>query len=231
MQRIFSVLFGVVALVMAAGCAGTHQKAAQLPPLVATNQWTGELRRFEAQDATNPPPRRPIVFTGSSSIRMWTNLTADFPNMGVMNRGFGGSQMSDVNQHFERLILQYHPRQVVIYCGGNDINAGKSAQQVVAETQKFLDRMARDLPKTKVSYISIALNPSRWNQRDKVTAANQRIKELIAARKNAEFIDVVSAMLEADGTPKPDIFLNDRLHMNRKGYELWKPIVGARLVK
>lgn len=220
----------LVAVLFFAGCA-SPQKRVELPPLATTNKWAKELLAFEAQDATNPPPKRPIVFTGSSSIRMWTNLLQDFPNLGVMNRGFGGSQVSDVNEHFERLILKYNPRQVVIYCGGNDINAGKSVEQVTADIEKFLERMERELPRTRVSYIAVALNPARWAQREKVTAVNDRIREMTATRKNAEFIDTVPAMLQPDGTPKPDIFLPDRLHMNRKGYELWKPIVGARLLR
>ena len=219
----------LVAVFFLAGCASSQERV-ELPPLAATNRWAKELLAFEAQDATNPPPKRPIVFTGSSSIRMWTNLLSDFPKMGVMNRGFGGSQLSDVNEHFERLVLRYKPRQVVIYCGGNDINAGKSVEQVAADFEKFLDRMQRELPRTRVSYIAVALNPARWAQRDKVIAVNERIREMTARRKNADFIDVVPVMLQPDGTPKPDIFLPDRLHMNRKGYDLWKPLVGARLL-
>lgn len=220
----------LVAVLFFAGCASSQERV-ELPPLATTNKWAKELLAFEAQDATNPPPKRPIVFTGSSSIRMWTNLVQDFPNLGVMNRGFGGSQLSDVNEHFERLVLQYNPRQVVIYCGGNDINAGKSVEQVTADFEKFLGRVERQLPRTRVSYIAVALNPARWAQRDKVMAVNQRIREMTANRKNAEFIDIVPAMLQPDGTPKPDIFLPDRLHMNRNGYELWKPIVGAHLLR
>lgn len=221
-------LLAVVLLLV--GCA-TPQARVELPPLNATNRWAKDILAFEAQDAANPPPKRPIVFTGSSTIRMWTNLTTDFPNMRVMNRGFGGSQVSDVNEHFERLILKYNPRQVVVYCGGNDINAGKSVEQVTADIEKFLDRMERDSPKTRVSYLAVALNPARWAQREKVAAVNNAIREMTSKRKNAEFIDIIPVMLQADGTPKPEIFLNDRLHMNEKGYALWKPVIAPRLIK
>lgn len=148
-----------------------------------------------------------------------------------MNRGFGGSQLSDVNEHFERLVLKYRPRQVVIYCGGNDINAGKSVERVTADFAQFLNRMERELPKTRVCYIAVALNPSRWAQREKVMAVNENIRKMVSKRKNADFIDIVPAMLGPDGTPKPDIFLADKLHMNRKGYELWKPIVEPHLIR
>jgi lysophospholipase L1-like esterase len=222
----------VVALLalLSPGCSSTPP-VVPLPPLAATNKWAKEISAFDAMDTTNPPPRNPIVFTGSSSIRLWTNLTSDFPDLRVMNRGFGGSELSDMREHFERLILRYHPRQVVIYCGGNDLNSGKPVERVVGDLKALVDRIHRDLPKTKVVYISIALNPARWNQREKVIAANRAIADYLAADPRNQFLDVSPAMLGPDGLPKPDIFRADKLHMNRKGYELWAPLVRPLLAR
>ncbi len=214
---------------LATGCRTTP--TVTLPPLSSTNRWTKELLAFEAQDATNPPPRKPIVFTGSSSFRLWQELPADFPGLRVMNRGFGGSQLSDVREHFERVILRYQPRQVVLYCGGNDLAAKKSVEVVVADLKAVVNRLHRELPGTQIAFVSIALNPARWEQRDKVNAANAAIAEFMAQDSRRKFLDVTTAMLGADGQPKPEIFVADRLHMNRKGYELWKPIIGPALVK
>lgn len=219
-------LFG--SLLLTSGCQ--TPRLVSLPPLAPTNRWAKEIAAFDANDATNPPLRRPIVFTGSSSIRLWKDLPRDYPGLRVMNRGFGGSQLSDVQEHFERLILRYHPRQVVLYAGANDIAAKKSAETVLADLKAVVNRIHRELPHTKVAFISIALNPARWEQRDAVRAANAAVAEFMAQDPRRQFIDVTSAMLGPDGQPKPEIFVADRLHMNRKGYELWVPLVRAALV-
>ena len=222
----------VLALCGVAGVMGCPlPRAMALPPLVVTNRWAKEMAAFDALDATNPPPRQPIVFTGSSSFRMWKELPEDYPGMRVMNRGFGGCQLSDVAEHFERVILRYEPRQVVLYCGANDIAAKKSVETVVADLKGVVERIHRDLPKTQVAFVSIALNPARWEQREKVVAANAQIAAYMSADPRRRYVDVTRAMLGSDGTPKPEIFLNDRLHMNRLGYEIWKPIIGSVLVR
>lgn len=229
-MRLIRILISVLSLLCVAWLTGCQSpRAVALPPLSATNRWAGEIGAFDAMDATNPPPRHPIVFTGSSSFRMWKELPQDYPGLRVINRGFGGSQLSDVVEHFERLILRYEPRQVVIYCGGNDIAARKSVETVVADLKTVVERIHRDLPKTHVAFVSIALNPARWDQRDKVVAANAEIARYMAQDPRRKYVDVTSAMLGTDGMPRPEIFLKDRLHMNRKGYEIWKPIIGAEL--
>ncbi len=230
-MRLLLSFASAILLVAASGCGTTVKPTAVvLPPLSATNQYAKEMLAFAARDATNPPPARPIVFTGSSSFRLWTNLTTDFPNLGVLNRGFGGSQLSDVRQHFERVILQYQPRQVFIYCGGNDLNAKKPVSRVVDDLKAVVERIHRELPKTRVTYVSIALNPARWEQRDLVRQANAEIERFMAADPRRRYLDITRVMLQADGTPKPDIFVADRLHMNRKGYELWIPVIRPALL-
>ena len=230
MKRCLSILPLVAAvLLFAVGCFTPAPKP--LTAIPEGNKWTKELLAFEAADATNPPPECPIVFTGSSSIRLWKDLATDFADYPVINRGFGGSELSDVNQFFDRLIGQYRPKQIVIYCGGNDLNSGKSVEQVVADFKAFHARVRTELPKTRLAYISIALNPARWTQRDRVIQANAAIAAVLAEDPRSVFLNVVPDMLGPDGQPKPDIFVADKLHMNRKGYELWKPRVEAVLVK
>lgn len=222
----------VLALCGVAGVSGCQgPRAVVLPPLVATNRWVAEMVAFDALDATNPPPKRPIVFTGSSSFRMWKELPEDYPGMRVLNRGFGGSHLSDVAEHFERVILRYGPRQVVLYCGGNDLAAKKPVETVVSDLKAVVERIHRELPETQVAFVSIALNPARWEQRDKVVAANAAIAAYMSADPRRRYVDVTTAMLGPDGMPKEGIFQKDRLHMNRQGYELWKPIIGSVLVR
>jgi len=191
----------------------------------AASKWAKDIAAFTAADRRTPPPASPIVFTGSSSIRRWTDLTRDFAEYRVLNRGFGGSQFSDIRLFFDELILRYHPRQVVLYSGGNDINAKKPVEEVFADMKAIVERIHRELPRTRVAVIAVALNPRRWDQRDQVVRLNRMMADYLSHDSRDTFVDVVPAMLQSHGTPKPDIFVSDLLHMNRKGYELWIPLL------
>ena len=109
--------------------------------------------------------------------------------------------------------------------------AGKPPEEVIADVKALVERIHRDLRDTQVTYLSIAVNPARWEQREKVRAVNAALAKFMAEDRRRQFLDVTSPMLGPDGLPKPDIFVADRLHMNRKGYELWKPIIAPVLVK
>ena len=189
------------------------------------NPFEPEILAFEASDRTNPPPKHGILFIGSSSIRMWKSLAADFPDHPVINRGFGGSQIVDSIHYANRIIFKYHPKQIILYAGGNDIHAGKSANQVFSDFKDFVKTVRKGLPDTEIDYISIAPNRSRWAEVERVKAANHLIEAYIGKESRLRFINVFPAMLGSDGEPKPDIYLDDKLHMNAKGYELWKGIV------
>jgi len=197
----------------------------------ATNAFEKEIRVFEAGDRTNPPPTQAVLFVGSSSIRLWKTLPEDFSNQRVINRGFGGSQISDAIHFAERIVLPYEPRAIVMYSGGNDINAGKSAERVFADFQTFVSVVWQKRPETHIAYISIAPNPARWSQIDRVRKANEWIEHYTRTDSRLSFIDVFPKMLGADGKPRPDIFVSDRLHMNANGYAIWKDVAGAHLQK
>src|SRR5688572_9858193 len=183
-----------------------------------TNSFEKEILAFEARDKTNPPPKGAVLFIGSSSIRLWKTLTQDFPQYHVINRGFGGSQISDSIYFTDRIVLPYEPSVIVVYAGGNDINAKKSPEKVSADFQNFVKNVRAKLPNTKIAYIAIAGSPARWAQVDKVREANRLIREWTTTQDGLSFIDVFPYMIGSDGTPKPDIFVADKLHMNEKGY-------------
>jgi lysophospholipase L1-like esterase len=160
---------------------------------------------------------------GSSSIRFWKTLAQDFPDKQVINRGFGGSEISDSIAFADRIIFPYQPRMVVLYAGNNDIALGKSPERVIADFKKFLKLMHRKLPQARIAYISIHPNMSRWHLRDKSQAVNKAISEI--KDKQLTFINVWPAMLGEDGKPRPELYMPDKLHLNAKGYELWTSIV------
>jgi lysophospholipase L1-like esterase len=192
-------------------------------------RWEKDIAAFEKQDAAMPPIKGGIVFVGSSSIRMWRTLAEDFPKHNVLNRGFGGSQVSDSVHFADRVVTPYEPRMVVMYAGGNDLNAKKTPERVFADFRAFVDKVRAKLPDVEIAYISIAGNPARWKQVEEVKAANKMIADYCAKAPKLKYIDVFTHMLGTDGLPKPDIFLPDRLHMNAEGYKIWKEIVGKEL--
>ncbi|PWU10035.1 MAG: hypothetical protein C5B50_26220 [Verrucomicrobia bacterium] len=187
-------------------------------------KWEKEISALEARDKTNPPPKNCIVFLGSSSIRMWSGLPAAFPGLPVVNRGFGGSQLADSVNFADRIVIRYQPRQVVIYAGGNDINAGKSPEVVYGDFVALVTHIHEKLPNARIAFISSAPNPSRWAQVEKVKHLNE-LAEAYCRQHGFDFINVFPLMLGPDGLPKPDIFLPDRLHMNAKGYAIWQAAV------
>lgn len=188
-----------------------------------------EIRAFEAADRATPPPKNPILFTGSSSIRLWKTLAQDFPRHTVLNRGFGGSHIADALRYVNRIVIPYAPRAIVFYAGGNDIHAGKAPAEVAADFVAFARAVHARLPRTRIAYVSIAPNPARWAEVDRVRDVNARIAAFTRSDPRLSFIDVFPHMLGPDGKPRPDIFGPDKLHMNATGYALWTRLLGPRL--
>jgi lysophospholipase L1-like esterase len=233
MTRLLTAPFRHFLLFLLLATLGASQALAQTPPEQArTNalKFTKEIVAYEESDKTNAPPKHGIIFIGSSSIRRWTNLVTDFPKHPVINRGFGGSQICDSVTYAERLVFPHEPDQIIFYAGGNDIHAGKKPDMVFADFKAFVAKVHQKLPKTHIDFISIAPNPARWSEMDDVKALNKMVEDFTKTDKRLGFINVYPHMLGEDGMPK-DIYVADRLHMNPKGYEIWKGIVEPRLLK
>ncbi|MEX0611773.1 MAG: SGNH/GDSL hydrolase family protein [Pirellulales bacterium] len=191
-------------------------------------RFDAEIRAFESWDRQNAVPPDAILFVGSSSIRMWQSAET-FPNLPVINRGFGGSHISDVNHFADRIVLKYAPRTIVFYAGDNDIAAGKSPQQVVSDFQKFAKLVHDRLPDTRIIYLPIKPSPSRWHLWPQMQAANALVQELIHSDEMLLYIDTATPMLGPDGQPRKALFLDDDLHMNAEGYRVWTEILAPHL--
>lgn len=187
--------------------------------------WEPEIRRFEQADSVAAPAQGAVVFTGSSSIRMWQTLSADFSGMTVINRGFGGSEIVDATHFAERVVLKYRPETVVLYAGDNDLNNGRTPAEVAGAFEAFVARIRRDLPRARIVYIAIKPSPSRWALVERIRAANATIRAFSATQRDVAFVDVFTPMLTPAGRPRPELFLPDSLHMTRAGYELWTSLV------
>ena len=164
------------------------------------------------------PENGGILFVGSSSIRLW-DTPASFPGETIINRGFGGCEISDVNHFFDRVVAPYQPQIIVFYAGDNDIASGETAESVVADFKTFWKSVGRQIPDCTVIYIPIKPSLSRWKLWPQMHRANQTIKQFAKQNYNLRFADIVSPMLNSEGKPKPDLFVKDGLHLNAKGYQ------------
>ena len=192
-----------------------------------------EIAAFKKQDSLSFPPSKAILFVGSSSFRLWKTVHTDFPGYTIINRGFGGSSIPDVIRYAPHIILPYNPRQIVIYCGENDFggNDTLTPQQL---TQRFIELFTiirKKYKKVPIAYVSMKPSPSRAKLLTKFVAANGMIRQFLSTKKHTAYIDVYQPMLQPDGTPLTDIFVQDKLHMNEKGYAIWTQIIQPYLVK
>lgn len=192
--------------------------------LAEESRWEKSIQAFEEQDAENSPAKGGILFIGSSSIRMW-KTAEDFPEEGIINRGFGGSQTSDLVEFTSRIALPYAPRLIVVYEGDNDISSGKSPEQVLEDTKTFFGLVHEALPKTRIAYLSIKPSLARWHLVDKMRTANALIRTHTEGDERLQFVDLDTPMLGEDGKPRAELFIEDGLHLSREGYDLWNGIV------
>lgn len=215
-------------LLVAVACARTREQPAPASSAVATAdaygraaQFEAEIAAFEAADRRRAPDPGGVVFTGSSSIRLWPSLESAFA-VPALNRGFGGSQLPDVVHFAPRIVLPYRPKLVVLYAGDNDIAAGRTPAQVLADYEAFVRRVRASDPAMRIVYVSIKPSPSRWQHVDAMREANALVAGAIARDSLAAFADVFTPMLGADGRPRPELYLADSLHMTPAGYVLWR---------
>lgn len=192
-----------------------------------------EVQKFKAADSASFPASNQILLIGSSSFTLWKDIQAYFPDRKILNRAFGGSTLADVIRYRYDVIFPYQPKQIVIYCGENDF-ASSDTVTVELVMQRFTTLYNYIRGKYKnvpLAYVSMKPSPSRVHLLDKYKEANRRIRLFLAAKPNSKFVDVYNVMLNGNGEPKNDIFLSDNLHMNAKGYAIWKKKLENVLLK
>jgi lysophospholipase L1-like esterase len=192
-----------------------------------------DIQAFKKQDSLQMPPQHEILFVGSSSFTKWTDVQNYFPNYPIINRGFGGSTLLDVMMYADNVILPYQPKQIVIYCGENDLayNDSVSAQTVVNRFIALCDIITHVWQNVPIDFVSIKPSPSRAKLMPKMVETNKLIESFLKTKSNTAFIDVYHKMLNANGKPIGEIFGPDSLHMNAKGYAIWQKEIEPYLVK
>ena len=191
-------------------------------------RWEQVIRRFEAWDSKSSFPPDAVLFVGSSSIRLWPTRES-FPDRQVINRGFGGAHISDVNHFARRIVLPYRPRVIVFYAGDNDIAGGKSPQRVFDDYRAFVCMVHDAVPNARVLFLPIKPSPSRWSWWPQMREANSMIQAYSQEDDRLLFVDTATPMLGGDGRPRAELFLTDGLHLNAQGYELWTRVLAPAI--
>jgi lysophospholipase L1-like esterase len=198
-------------------------------PLMAIGQtdnpFENEVKAIQHKNDSLWDSSRPtIVFTGSSSIRFWKDVQERFPEYQVLNTGFGGSQFSDLELYLDELILNYNPVKVFIYEGDNDIFAKKRPRKIVKRAEYILSILQQRNPNMEIVLISAKPSIARWNYRGRYRRLNRKLDKLAAKNEKIDFVDVWYPMLD-NRKVKQDIFIEDGLHMNDKGYDIWYDVI------
>ena len=215
-----------LALVLATGPLALRGESPRQAPAPAAQgsrnfaQWEKEIAAFEASDRTSPPPKNGILFVGSSTIVRWKTLQQDFPGKPVINRGFGGNQIVDSTHFADRMIFPYEPRLIVLRAGGNDINAGKSPEQVLADFKAFVATVHGKLPKTEILYISQPPTIARWNERDALKKLNALVADYVKTDRRLKYVETYDTTLDSKGQARPELFVEDKLHFSAEGYKV-----------
>lgn len=189
------------------------------------------IAKFEEADKEQMPPKNAIVGIGSSSMRGWHQMIQeDLSPLTIIPRGFGGSNMNDALHFVDRIVIPYKPRAVLLYEGDNDIAQGITPEKIKKTYQAFVQQVHAALPDCRIYFICIKPSVSRWHMWPKMQEANALIDALCQKDKRLFYIDVATGMIGKNGTPRPEIFKKDNLHMVRSGYEIWKEAVRPVLI-
>ena len=198
--------------------------------------WERSIRKFEKSDKKNKPSNNVILFTGSSSIVYWKNLEEHMNPLAVLNRGFGGSQIPDVTHYVDRIVVPYEPKAIVFYAGENDITGllvskKKTAEEVATSFTQFCDKGITAYKSIPIYFISIKPPKRRKKFWPEMEKANRLIENFCSLNENLHYINIVDPMLYSNGTVNNDLFKWDGIHLNKKGYEIWKAVIKPILIQ
>lgn len=218
MKRILLFLSVLQLLVLTSFAQGTHV-------------FSDEVQLLKNYDKQFQQPPRPILFTGSSSIRKWDGLQVAFGPLNVMNRGIGGAVVNDIIYYLNDIVFPYAPRQIVLYVGENDLpDVHTTADSILVRTTKLITLIRAKLPNIPIVYISMKPSPSRKNVIEKAREGNLLVKNYLESLQGCQYVDIFSLMLDSHGDSRPELFVSDMLHMNPLGYAIWEKAVRPYLL-
>jgi lysophospholipase L1-like esterase len=222
------IIAAILGLFVTASFAQTPQIPTPKPPF-----WD-DVQIIKKYDGMFAPPQHPVLFTGSSSIRRWDNAQWTFAEYNVLNRGIGGAVTNDIIFYLNDVVFKYQPKQIVIYVGENDLvdkRLNSTVDSVYNRTMKLYQAIRAKMPEVPILYIGMKPSPSREIIVPMELAFNKMIKEFLAKEKNTVFVDVYPLMLDINGKMRPELYVGDKLHMTKLGYDIWEKAVRPHLIK
>ena len=205
-------------------------KYSQLPEV---KKWEPDVVKLEKLDSAETYSPDAILFTGSSSIRLWTDIKTDMAPWNVIQRGYGGAKMSDYIAYADR-IFKPHRIQAAVFFIANDITGAKDVK-TPEEVRKLFLRVLKIFrkshPDTPFFYIEITPTPLRWKSWPLIAKGNELVKQECSRHRNTYFISTSAAFLNEKGEPRSELFKADKLHQNSDGYKIWSGIIKADLDK
>lgn len=207
------------------GACATHSTAPAAATVSDSLQWEPDIAAFEQADSVVRRMPGSVVFVGSSSIRLWSTLSEDFPGVATINRGFGGSRVRDTTYYADRIVTPYHPRAVVFYAGDNDLYEGRTPDQVRDDFAAFVQAVRKSEPDVRIAFVAIKPSPSRASLLPSIREANSLVRQYAQTQEGIDYLDVFLPMLDAQGQPREELFVEDQLHMNSSGYAIWAGVV------
>jgi hypothetical protein len=200
---------------------------------VEKSPFAEDLKRFRELDSISPPPPHATLFIGSSSFTLWKDVQSYFPGYIIINRAYGGSRLLDLNKDFNEIVPPYNPKQVVIYCGENDFASADTLApvEVTSRFKQLFNQIRKKFPNVNITYVSMKPSPSRWYMHKKFIVANRGIRKFLNKQPNTSYIDVWHKMLGKNHKPLAGIFIQDQLHMNSSGYQIWQKAIQPYLLK
>lgn len=204
--------------------------AARVSAQAPENRFEKQVQAYEAADKASPPAKGAVLLAGDSQFFRWKTLAEDLPEYTIINRGIDSFQFSDILHFYDRLVLPYKPRMIVLHVGGNDVHNAKTAERVLEDFKTFVAKVRATQPKVPIAFSSLTPGPGRWDEADRRKQTNKLIKEYIATQKNLHFIDLWDAMLTPDGKPREELWVADRIHPSHEGYllrvKIMRPLLG-----
>lgn len=210
----------LIAALLVTGVAHAQEVGKRPDP----KRFAKEIEKFVQLDQATPPVKGGILFAGSSSIRLWKTAEA-FPDLPVLNRGFGGSVANDLIVYFDKIVTPSEPKVLVLYTGSNDLNGKLTVKEVLADYTQFLGMVHEKLPATKIIVNSVKTSIKRWDQYASVKELNVALESWCQGKDWIRWVESTSQLLNSEGKPRPEIFREDKLHLNDKGYAEWNAII------
>ena len=198
----------------------------------APERFASAIAEFQAADAANPPPKGAIVCTGSSSMRMWhPRIKDDLPGLTLLPRGFGGSHYTDLIYYLEALVFKYQPRALLLYEGDNDAKHGKTPERIFQDFKFLVEQCREQVPDLRLYIIGSKPSVARWAIAEQMQRNNAMIQDYCRAKPGFTYIDVWPQLLDGNGQVRPELFMEDELHLNSAGYDRWTAAIAPVLLR